>query len=80
MTTFNGLLLDEEALGRAHPDRVAKLNDRGKARQVVLSYCDGERTVAEIELLVGEEHPDLFPSARAAQKFVRQVLTWDTEG
>ena len=77
-TTFNGLLLDQEALTRAQPDRVAKLNNRGRARQVVLSYCDGQRTVAEVQALVQRDHPDLFPSAQATSSFVTQVLSWDT--
>jgi len=77
-TTFNGLLLDSEALTRAQPDRVAKLNDRGRARQVVLSYCDGQRTVAEIQEVVRREHPELFPSAMAASSFVVGVLGRDT--
>jgi protein arginine N-methyltransferase 1 len=77
-STFNGLLLDQEAITRTHPDRVARLNDRGRARRLVLSYCDGVRTVAEVEALVQREHPDMFPSAAATSSFVRQVLTWDT--
>ncbi len=77
-TTFNGLLLDSEALTRAQQDRVAELNDRGRARQVVLSYCDGQRTVAEIQEIVRREHPDLFPSAQAMSSFVSQVLASDT--
>ena len=77
-TTFNGLLLDDEALNRSSPDRIARLNDKGRARQVVLSYVNGTRTVAEIEALVREEHPDLFPSPKAIEGFVRRVLTWDT--
>lgn len=77
-TTFNGLLLDKEALNRAQPDRVAKLNDRGRARQIVLSYCDGQRTLAEVQAMVLEEHPDLFPSTQATNSFVEQILAWDT--
>ena len=77
-TTFNGLLLDSKALTRAHSDRVAKLNDRGQARQVILSYCDGQRTVAEIQALVQREHADLFPTERATAAHVLQVLTSDT--
>jgi protein arginine N-methyltransferase 1 len=77
-TTFNGLLLDAEALDRSRPDRVARLNGHGRARQAVLACCDGTRTVAEVEALVRERHPDLFPSARATEKFVRKVLAWDT--
>ena len=77
-TTFNGLLLDKEALNRAQPGRVAELNDRGRARQIVLSYCDGQRTLAEVQAIVLKEHPDLFPSAQATNSFVEQVLAWDT--
>jgi len=77
-STFGGLLLDREAIERARPDRVAGLNARGRARQLVLSCCDGRRTAAEIEALVQREHPDLFPSAQATASFVRRVLSWDT--
>jgi len=78
LTTFNGLLLDDEALNRARPDRVARLNDRGRAYQVVLSYCDGNRTTGEIEALVRDRHPDLFPSTHATEQLIRQVLAWST--
>ena len=77
-TTFNGLLLDQAALSRAQPNLVAKLNDRGQARQVVLSYCDGQRTVAEIQEIVRREHPELFPSKQAMSSFIEQVLSRDT--
>jgi len=77
-TTFNGLLLDRDSLTRAQPDRVARLNDRGVARQLVLSYCDGQRTVAEVQALVLSEHPGLFPSSQATSSFVTSVLSWDT--
>ena len=77
-TTFNGLLLDQEALTRAHLDRVAILNARGRARQVVLSYCDGRRTVAEIQEIVRRDHPELFPSAQAISSFIERVLSRET--
>ena len=80
LTTFNGLLLDNAALDRGRPDRVAHLNSRGLARQIVLSYCDGQRTVADVESLVLQAHPDLFPSASATRTFVRNVLASDTDG
>ena len=79
-STFGGLLLDAEALERSHSERIAKLNERGHAQQVILSYCDGKRTIAEIEAIVRDKHADLFPSARATERFVRQVLTRDTTG
>jgi protein arginine N-methyltransferase 1 len=77
-TTFDGMLLDPETLMRARADRVARLNKKGRARQVVLSYCDGQRTVAEIQALVLHDHPDLFPSETATSSFVQRVLSWDT--
>ncbi|MDH5345837.1 MAG: hypothetical protein OEW59_08750, partial [Gammaproteobacteria bacterium] len=76
--TFNGLQLDEDMLARVRVDRVAKLNDQGRARQIVFTYCDGQRTVAEVLALVEREHPDLFPSAQATVSFVRSVLAKDT--
>ena len=77
-TTFNGLLLDSDTLSQSRPDRVAHLNDRGRARQIVLSYCDGQRTVSEVHDLVRREHPDLFPSEAAMSIFINRVLAWDT--
>jgi len=76
-TTFNGLLLDKSSLNQTRPDRVAQLSPRGRARQVVLSYCDGTRTIAEVESLVLKEHPELFPSTEALQSFIRRVLAQD---
>jgi hypothetical protein len=77
-TTFNGLLLDKSSLNQTRPERLAELSPRGRARQVVLSYCDGKRTIAEVESLVLEQHPELFPSAAALQSFIRSALAQDT--
>ena len=76
--TFNGLLLDREDIAQTEPDRIATLNMRGQARQLVLSYCDGQRTIAEVEALVQREHPNLFPSEVAATSFIRRVVIRDT--
>jgi hypothetical protein len=65
-------------LNRGRPDRLASLNDRGRARKIVLSYCDGKQTIEQVEALVIRDHPDLFPSAKATSAFVRSVLQWDT--
>ncbi|MDH5620358.1 MAG: methyltransferase domain-containing protein, partial [Gammaproteobacteria bacterium] len=73
-TTFNGLLLDSDTLTQSRPDRVARLNDRGRARQIVLSYCNGQRTVSEVQELVLREHPDLLPSSSAISVFINRVL------
>jgi len=79
-STFNGLLLDENSLERGRPDRLALLNERGRARQLVLSYCDGQRTVDEVTEKVIRDHPDLFPSRSATTWFVKSVLRWNTSG
>jgi len=79
-STFNGLQLDSAALDRGRSDRLAALNDHGRARQLVLSYCDGKRTVADVQALVERDHPDLFPSPQATASFVRGVLAKDTSG
>ncbi len=67
LTTFNGLLLDNAALNRSRIRIASHTSMRGRARQIVLSYCDGKRTVAEVEALVLKAHPDLFPSAQATE-------------
>ena len=76
--TFNSFLLDRSALVRAHPERVAGLNERGTARKIVLSYCDGKRTIAEVQALVAKHWPELFPTARASEQFIMSVLASDT--
>ncbi len=77
-STFGSLMLDQQALSRSQPDRIAKLSDRGKARSLVLSYCDGTRTVADVIAVVQTEHPDLFATEDATVAFVTSVLAWDT--
>ena len=77
-TTFNGLFLGRAALTRAHPDKVSQLNEQGRALQVVLSYCDGQRTSADVQTLVQREHPNLFPSGQATLAFVQRTLAWIT--
>ena len=78
LNTFNGMTLDREAIVRADPGRIAGINQRGRARQVVLSYCDGKRTIGEVQKIVLDEHPDLFPSIDATKSFVTRVLSCDT--
>jgi protein arginine N-methyltransferase 1 len=73
-TTFSGLLLDGETLSKVQPDRATQLNQRGCALQIVLSLCDGERTVAEVQERVLQDHPDLFPSEQATKEFVQRTL------
>lgn len=80
LSNFNGRFLNPDMLAQAEPGRLARLNDRGKAWLIVLSHCDGLKTVGEIEALVRKNHPDLFPSEQATTGFIRRVLAWNTSG
>lgn len=73
-----GLLLDQASLARGGPQRIARPNRRAVALQVVLGYCDGTRTVDEVEQLVRDRHPGLLTSDHELASFVRRVLLWNT--
>lgn len=77
-STWEGSLLDLDDVRRVRPEHVPRMNDRGRARQVVLGYCDGRRTVQEIEAAVLRDHPDLMPTPEAISGFVAEVLGRDT--
>lgn len=66
-------------LVRSRPDHVARVSREGRARLTVLRYCDGTRTVREIEAAVMRDHPELFPTREEILRFVAQVLGKDTE-
>jgi len=78
-STWQGMALGPEEIIRANPNRVPQLSLRGKARMTILSYCDGRRTVREIEQEVLSNHPHLFPSSGEISRFVANVLGKDTE-
>lgn len=73
-STWESLLLAPEDLPRANPAHVPSLNRRALARQIVLGYCDGVRTIKEIEEIVLRDHPDLMPSPREISRFVNEVV------
>jgi protein arginine N-methyltransferase 1 len=76
-STWQGLQVTATAIARTRPDRVPRLNAKGRARAVVLGYCDGVRTAAEIERLVLAEHPNLMPSRDETVRVVAGVLAGD---
>jgi protein arginine N-methyltransferase 1 len=78
-STWQGMLLAPEDLIRAQPERVPRLSREGKARLIVLRYCDGQRSARDIEHAVLRDHPGLFPSPEEISRFVMQVLGKDTE-
>ncbi len=78
-STWHGMLLAPEDLIRTNPMRVPRLSREGRARTVVLGYCDGQRSIQEIEQAVLREHPDLFPSPAEISRFVSYAVSRDTE-
>lgn len=74
-STFQGMLISKEDLQRTQPHFVPKLSPWGEARLSVLSLCDGQRALLEIEQEVYRRHPQLFPSRGKAAEFVAEVAT-----
>ncbi len=77
-STWQGKLLAPEELAQHNPAHVPRPSLTGSARACILAYCDGQRTVRDIEQAVLREHPDLLPSADEISRFVSQVLGEDT--
>lgn len=78
-STWQGDLLMQEQLLRNRPGRAPRLSRMAQARSVVLGYCDGKLSVAQIQETVLREHPDLFPSPEEIKRFVTAVLAGNTE-
>ena len=78
-STWLGDLLMQEQLAKTRPDHVPQLSRSARAKSLVLGYCDGQRTVAQIQAAVLREHPDLFPSPAEITRFVAAVLGNSTE-
>jgi ubiquinone/menaquinone biosynthesis C-methylase UbiE len=78
-STWQGLTLGASDLLRTNPQRVPRQSHAGRARSIVLGYCDGRRTAREIEELVLREHASLFPAPAEISRFVSEVLARDTE-
>jgi SAM-dependent methyltransferase len=74
-STFHGMLLSAEDLRRTHPGFVPKLTAWGQARLTVLTLCDGQRSVAEVEAELQRRHPELFRTAAEAAEFAAEVIT-----
>lgn len=78
-STWLGDLLVQEQLNKTRPDHVPQLSHMARARTVVLSYCDGQRTVAQIQAAMLLDHPDMFPSPAEITRFVAAVLSGNTQ-
>jgi 2-polyprenyl-3-methyl-5-hydroxy-6-metoxy-1,4-benzoquinol methylase len=78
-STWKSLVLTGESIMRSQPDRVPRLSRLGQARKIVLEFCDGKRTIREIEQAVLREHPHLLPSRSEISRFVFVELGRSTE-
>lgn len=79
MCTFNGQILGLDDLRRLAPSHRPLPSPAAAARALVLSYCDGRRTNAQIAAAVLKEHPNLMPSAEEIESLVTKVLRTDTQ-
>ena len=77
-SSLDGTPLTKEDLARRSPDLRPVISPSGTARATVLSLCDGQRTRADIDAIVGERHRDLFSDDAAVARFVDRVLASDT--
>ena len=56
-STWPGMPSLPSDLTRSRPDHVPRLSREARARATVLGYCDGQRTVRDIEQAVLHDHP-----------------------
>lgn len=78
-STWQGDLLDREQMFRSHPEYIPNLSRTAHARSLVLGYCDGQRSVAQVQEAVLHDHPMLFPSREETARFITSVLSRDTQ-
>jgi SAM-dependent methyltransferase len=78
-STWQGTLLSAEDLARRSPRHVPVVSDKGKAKLIVLGYCDGRRTSQQVEHSVLSNHPDLFANVADARRFIAQTLAGETK-
>jgi SAM-dependent methyltransferase len=78
-STWEGELWSRREFIKRTPTHVPQLSRTGQARLAVLGYCDGSRTVRQIEQAVLSDHPGLFPTAAEISGFVSKVLGQDAE-
>ena len=78
-STWQGDLLDRELIVRSHPEHIPHVSRTAHARSLVLGYCDGKRSMAQVQEAVLHDHPKLFPSRKETVRFITAVLSRDTQ-
>jgi Methyltransferase small domain len=78
-STWQGELLGADRLQRSLPSHVPKLTETARAKQIILGYCDGKRTLEEIRALLRNKHPDLFLNERALESSLARALAGSTQ-
>ena len=73
-STLQGMLISQEHLERTQPHSIPKLSLWGQAQRSVLTLCDGQSTLSEIEQEVYRRHRRLFGSLGKAEAFVAKVM------
>lgn len=73
-STVQGMLISRENLQWTQPHFIPKLSLWGEAQRSVLTLCDGQRTLSEIEQEVYHRHHGLFGSLGKAEAFVAKVI------
>lgn len=74
-STFAGMLLSPDVVRRTRPAFVPRLDERGRARKLVLDLIDGRSSVADIERALFDQYPTLFVDPAGAGGFVAEVVT-----
>lgn len=77
-TTWQGDMLEAAVLKRKHPDHKPVPTSSARNRALVLGYCDGQRTAAQVLAEVIKHHPALLPSTEEIARFVAATLDGST--
>lgn len=78
MSTWASMIVSDNDLA-VKAGKPVRLTKQADAAKLILSLVDGKRTFDEIERMVLERHPKLYPTAKATRDFVKAVLARNTE-
>ncbi len=73
-STWKSMFFSMEDLQRMQPNYVPSLTPQGKAQQLVLSLCDGTKTLPQIKHEVLRQFPSLFHTQNELSVFVSELI------